>query len=195
MQLKDLYSHEINFKGKVGDTDHIYRILPLPPRGGNERRRKNFPNALFVTMFCPTTVSDTTAKKAFLEFGEVHDGKLKKPFNNISNGKRHIRLLSIKPSMTFLMKYSLMTLRFFRSRGLRRKYNAKSVCTHAVILVTQIRYLANEDSLPDNVDITLASTMKTRDERVTTKDAAPNSNTVAAAALRGRASTHSSEMP
>ena len=57
------------------------------------------------------------------------------------------------------------------------------------------RYLANEDSFPDNEDITLASTMKSRDERVTTKDAAPNSNTVAAAALRGRASTYSSEMP
>ena len=27
VQLKDLYSHEINFKGNVGDTDHIYRIL------------------------------------------------------------------------------------------------------------------------------------------------------------------------
>ena len=54
--------------------------------------------------------------------------------------------------------------------------------------------LANEDSLPDNENIAMAS-MKSRDERVTTKDAAPNSNTVAAAALRGRASTHSSEMP
>ena len=54
--------------------------------------------------------------------------------------------------------------------------------------------LANEDSLPDNENIAMAS-MKSRDERVTTKDAAPNSNTVAAAALRGRASTYSSEMP
>ena len=92
VQLKNLYSHEINFKGKVGDTDHIYRILPVPPRGGNERWRKNFPNAVFVTMFFPTTVSDTGVKKAFLEFGEVHDGKLKKQYNNISNGKRHIRI-------------------------------------------------------------------------------------------------------
>ena len=25
VQIKDLYSHEINFKGRVGDTDHIYR--------------------------------------------------------------------------------------------------------------------------------------------------------------------------
>ena len=92
LQLKDLGSHEINFKGKVGDTDHIYRILPVPPRGGNKRWRKNFPNAVFVTMFFPTTVSDIAVKKAFLEFGEVHDTKLKKQHNNISNGKRHIRI-------------------------------------------------------------------------------------------------------
>ena len=54
--------------------------------------------------------------------------------------------------------------------------------------------LANEGSLPDVEDIELAS-MKSRDERVTNKDAAPNSNTVAAAALGGRPSIHSSERP
>ena len=65
VELRDLYSHEIKFKGQVGDTDHIYRTLSLPRRG-NERRRKNVPNAVFVTMFFPTTVSDTAVKKAFL---------------------------------------------------------------------------------------------------------------------------------
>ena len=55
--------------------------------------------------------------------------------------------------------------------------------------------LANDDSFADNEDIALASTMKSRDERVTTKDTAPNSNTVAAAALGGPPSTHSSERP
>ena len=29
----DLYSHEIHFKGNVAGTEHIYGILPLPPRG------------------------------------------------------------------------------------------------------------------------------------------------------------------
>ena len=66
------------------------------------------------------------------------------------------------------------------------------MCTHAAILATQL--LANEDSLYDNEDIALAST-NSRDERVTTKDAAPNSNTVATAPLGGRLSTHSSERP
>ena len=54
--------------------------------------------------------------------------------------------------------------------------------------------LANEDSLPDNEDIALSS-MKSRGEQVTTKDAAPNSNTVAATALGGRPLTHSSGRP
>ena len=43
--------------------------------------------------------------------------------------------------------------------------------------------IANEDSLPYNENIALAS-IRSRDERLTTKDPAPNSNTVAAAALR-----------
>ena len=44
--------------------------------------------------------------------------------------------------------------------------------------------LADEDSILDNEDIALAS-MKTRDRRVTTKDAVLNSNKTAAAALGG----------
>ena len=139
VELKDLYSHEINFKAKFCDIDHIYRILPLPPRRGNERQRKNLPNAVFVKMFFPTTVSDTAIKKSFLEFGESHDlfdGEFKKPYNNISKGQRHTRTtpynysLELLPSMTFSMKYSLMSLTFFRSCGLRGKYNAKIACTH-----------------------------------------------------------------
>ena len=50
-------------------------------------------------MFIPTTVSDTAVKKPFLEFGEVHEvfgGKFKKPYNDISNGKRHIRITPCK---------------------------------------------------------------------------------------------------
>ena len=129
VELRDLYYHEIKFKGEVGDTDHIYRILSLP-RGGNERRTKNVPNAVFVTMFFPTTVSDTAVKKAFLEFGEVHDGKFKKNITISVMANAILELLPIKPSMTFSMKYSLMTLSFFRSCGLRRKYNTKRECSH-----------------------------------------------------------------
>ena len=77
----------------------IYRILPLPPREVNERRTKNFPNAVFMRMFFPTTVSGTAVNKAFLEFGKVHHvfgSKCKKPYNNISNGKCHIRITLYK---------------------------------------------------------------------------------------------------
>ena len=82
------------------------------------------------------------------------------------------------------MTYSLMTLSFFRSCGLRRKYHAKSLCVYTCFDTCHPvpDNLANKDSLPDNEDIALAS-MKSRDKRVTTKDAAPSSNTVAAAAL------------
>ena len=49
-------------------------------------------------MFFPTNVLDI-AVKTFLEFGEVHDvfdGKFKRPYNDIRNGKRHIRITSYK---------------------------------------------------------------------------------------------------
>ena len=43
-------------------------------------------------MFFPTTVSGTAVKKYFLEFGEVHDARFKKPYSNISNGKHCIKI-------------------------------------------------------------------------------------------------------
>ena len=81
-----------------------------------------------------------------------------------------LELFPTKRSMTFPMKDSLMTLSFFRSCELRRKYTCHPALDN----------LANENSLPDNIAL---DSIKSRDERVTTKDAAPNSNTVAAAAL------------
>ena len=50
-------------------------------------------------MFVPTDVSDTAVKKNLLEFSEVHDvfdSKFKKPYNDISNGKHHIRITPYK---------------------------------------------------------------------------------------------------
>ena len=104
-----------------------------------------------------------------------------------------LELLPIKPSMTFPMKYSLMTLTFYRSCGLRRKHHAKIVYTCCDTCHPARGNLANEDSLLDNENIALAF-MKSRDERVTIKDALPSSNTFAAAALR-LTFTHSSERP
>ena len=168
VKLKDLYSHEINFKGKVGDTNHIYRILALPPRGGHERRRKNFPNAFFVTKFFSITVSDTTVKKAFLEFGEVHD--VPSPWN--------ILWWLLASSGHVGCEESIM----------------RKVCVHTChdTCYPAPDNLANEECLLDNEGNVLAY-MKSRSERITTKDAAPISNTVAAAALWGRPLTHSSE--
>ena len=55
-------------------------------------------------MFFLTTVSDTAVKKAFSEFGEVHDvfdDNFKKPYFNISNSKRHIRITPYKTQHDF----------------------------------------------------------------------------------------------
>ena len=83
-----------------------------------------------------------------------------------------LELLPIKPSMTFPMKYSSMTLSFFRSCWLRRKYNTKvGVHTCCATCHPAPDKLANKNSLPDNEDTALAS-MKSRGEQVTTKDAA-----------------------
>ena len=45
-------------------------------------------------MFFPTDVSDTTVKKTLLH--DVFDGKFKKPYNDVSNGKHHIRIIPWK---------------------------------------------------------------------------------------------------
>ena len=47
-----------------------------------------------MTMLFPITISGTAFKKDFSEFSEVHDvfdGKFKKPYYDISNGKGCIR--------------------------------------------------------------------------------------------------------
>ena len=107
-----------------------------------------------------------------------------------------LELFPIKPSLTFHMNYSLMTLGLFRLCGLNRNYHAKSVCVHILrdYCHAALDNLANEDSPPDNEDIVLTF-MKSRGEQVITKDAEPNSNTFAAAALVGRPSIHSTERP
>ena len=69
-----------------------------------------------------------------------------------------IELLPIKPSMACPMKYSLTTLGFFRSCGLKESH-AKSVCVHMLRDTCHPvpDNLTNEDSPPDNDDIALAS--------------------------------------
>ena len=67
--------------------------------------KENFPNVVFVTIFFPTNISDTAVKKTFLEFGEAHelfDGKFKKPYNDISSDKRHIRITAYKTKHNLL---------------------------------------------------------------------------------------------
>ena len=67
--------------------------------------KENFQNVVFVTIFFPTNISDTAVKKTFLEFGEAHelfDSKFKKPYNDISSDKRHIRITAYKTKHNLL---------------------------------------------------------------------------------------------
>ena len=49
--LKGHYNHEINFKGKVGDHGHSFRILPKSPPKIRPRLRRYDENEEFLTMF------------------------------------------------------------------------------------------------------------------------------------------------
>ena len=93
-------------------------------------------------MFFPTTVSDNAVKKAFLEFGEVHDvfdGKFKKPYNDISNDKCHIRITPYKTKHDFSHEIFFDDSYLFRVMWAEKVSYKKCVCTHAVILATQLQ--------------------------------------------------------
>ena len=45
--LQEQYNHEINLKGKVGDHDHTFRILPKPPPKTCPRLRRYDENEVF----------------------------------------------------------------------------------------------------------------------------------------------------
>ena len=77
-----------------------FRILPwyhskkFQDRQG-PRGTRDDPNTIFVTMYLPSTISNTAVQKAFMAFGNVHtvfEGRFKDDLKGIRNGKRHIRL-------------------------------------------------------------------------------------------------------
>ena len=90
---KDIFTHEKKFKERIYDI--IFRILPRLPKVNDRDGCKRYPNSVFVTMFLPTTISDATVRKTFMNFGTVHTvyaGTYDKNFKEIKNGKRHIRI-------------------------------------------------------------------------------------------------------
>ena len=93
--LKETFPPELNFQGKIQNSKVNFRLQ-------HETRKRGFrqgieDDTVFVTMFLPTLISDAAVKKAFSEFGKVHDvfpGRYKNtPFSSIRNGKRHIRMM------------------------------------------------------------------------------------------------------
>ena len=102
-------------------------------------------------------------KKGFLEFGEVHDvfsGKFKKPYNDISNGKFHVRIRPSKTKNDLFMKYYLINLGLFRSWAEIKKLSCKKcMCEHMLQDTSHLApaKLANEDSTTDKWDIVFVS--------------------------------------
>ena len=94
-KYKDFYNQEINFREKVCDIDHTFRLLPERPKRLHFKQKMYDENTVYITMFLPTTISDMAVKVAFNDLGEVHSvfaGSYKFPFHGISNGKRHVRI-------------------------------------------------------------------------------------------------------
>ena len=97
-QLKETYSLRVQFREQV---QNIPLNFDISPNYLGKKRNRNYygtkfdPNTVFVTLYLPSTISDTAVKKAFMEFGTVHTvfaGRFKDDLQGICNGKRHIRL-------------------------------------------------------------------------------------------------------
>ena len=68
-ELERIYSHEVNFREKMQNEIFTFRVLPKPYSNRGQgcqstKGTKDGLNAIFVTLYL--------AKKAFVEFGEVH---------------------------------------------------------------------------------------------------------------------------
>ena len=74
--------------------EHNFRIFPNLPNTKRFTERNRHPYSVYITMYLPTTVSDTSVRKAFDYWGVVHvfQGTYKKDFHEIKNGKWHVRV-------------------------------------------------------------------------------------------------------
>ena len=92
-----------------------------------------------------------------------------KSYNNISNGKRHIRITPYKTKHDLLHEIFFDDSQLYQVIWVEKKVSCKKrVYTCFETCHPAPDNLANEGSLPDNENIAMAS-MKSRDERVTTK--------------------------
>ena len=89
VEFKKFYTQEINFMEEILGIEHNFRILPNLPQGGKKGK-----NTIFITMFLPTTISNTAVERAFMDFGTIHlvRAGTYPGFQDIQNGKRHVRL-------------------------------------------------------------------------------------------------------
>ena len=112
----------MNFREHIRNETVNFRILHEPPNRNRPSRQhtkgsKYDPDTIFVTMFLPTAISNAAVKKAFMEFGHVHTvfaGRYKEEeFQDICNGKRHIRLTHLIQNTTSPIKFNLVRIKDF----------------------------------------------------------------------------------
>ena len=96
--LKEDYSLRVQFREQVQGNPLNFTIssTPMSRRPPKDYTgTKHDQNTVFVTLYLPSTVSDTAVRRVFQEFGMVHavsNGTFKGDLRGIRNGKRHVRL-------------------------------------------------------------------------------------------------------
>ena len=154
---KDFYNQEINFREKVCNIDHTFRLLPERPKRLHFKQKMYDENTVYITMFLPTTISDMAVKVAFNDLGEVHSvftGSYKFPFDGISNSKRHVRITPYdKSELPHKIEFE-GTKRTFKVFWAEKVVMCK-VCTIAHILKTSCedaqKSMESGDSAGENV--------------------------------------------
>ena len=158
-QLKETYSLRVQFREQAQNTPLNFTIFPTPT---SKKQPKNYygtkhdQNTVFVTLYLPSTISDTAVKKAFLEFGTVHTvfpGRFKDGLQGICNGKRHIRLTpdGSKHDLPYEIQFP-GDHRFFNVLWAEKIVTCKECCSTHMLSESCETAMAKRDEYPDKED-------------------------------------------
>ena len=68
-KFKDFYIQELTFQEKILGIEHNFQIFPNLPNTKRFTEQNRHPYSVYITMYLPTTVSDTNVRKAFDHWG------------------------------------------------------------------------------------------------------------------------------
>ena len=157
-ELKETYLLGVHFCEQVQNISLNFSMSPnyQGPKG----RRKYYgtrydTNTVFVTLYLPSTISNTAVTKGFMEFGTVHTvfaGRFKNDLQSICNGKRHVRLTphGSKHDLPFEVQF-LGDGRFFQVLWTEKIISCKK-CTSSHMLSKKCEDVLaqhNEDAVPE----------------------------------------------